>query len=102
MVATAEIGRGAAKLLPESWTGRRVVELERPRRVTPNEVANIRDALKQPCQRDLHRSRLERCRRIERPRLQRRESSQREVGHISNALSRQIIDEPVIAALYRF
>lgn len=41
MVATADIGREAAKLLQESWTGRRVVELEGPHRVTPNEVANI-------------------------------------------------------------
>ncbi len=41
MVATADIGREAAKLLQESWTGRRVVELEGPRRVTPDEVANI-------------------------------------------------------------
>src|SRR5580692_2238057 len=30
MVATADIGREAAKLLQESWTGRRVVELEGP------------------------------------------------------------------------
>ena len=41
MVATADIGREAAKLLQETWTGRRVVELEGPRRVTPEEVANI-------------------------------------------------------------
>ncbi|HWZ82616.1 MAG TPA: NmrA family NAD(P)-binding protein [Terriglobales bacterium] len=41
MVATADIGREAAKLLQESWTGRRVVELEGPRRVAPNEIANI-------------------------------------------------------------
>jgi NAD(P)H dehydrogenase (quinone) len=41
MVATADIGREAAKVLQESWTGRRVVELEGPRRVTPDEVANI-------------------------------------------------------------
>src|SRR3984957_359477 len=40
MVATADIGREAAKLLQESWTGRRVVELEGPRRVTPDEVAH--------------------------------------------------------------
>jgi NAD(P)H dehydrogenase (quinone) len=40
MVATADIGREAAKLLQESWTGRRIVELEGPRRVTPDEVAN--------------------------------------------------------------
>jgi NAD(P)-dependent dehydrogenase (short-subunit alcohol dehydrogenase family) len=39
MVATADIGREAAKLLQESWSGRRVVELEGPRRVTPDEVA---------------------------------------------------------------
>ena len=40
MVATADIGREAAKLLQESWTGRRVVELEGPRRVTPDEIAS--------------------------------------------------------------
>jgi uncharacterized protein YbjT (DUF2867 family) len=40
MVATADIGREAAKLLQESWIGRRVVELEGPRRVTPDEVAH--------------------------------------------------------------
>jgi hypothetical protein len=40
MVATADIGREAAKLLQELWTGRRVAELEGPRRVTPDEVAN--------------------------------------------------------------
>jgi uncharacterized protein YbjT (DUF2867 family) len=40
MVATADIGREAAKLLQESWTGLRVVELEGPRRVTPDEIAN--------------------------------------------------------------
>lgn len=39
MVATADIARTAAGLLQEKWTGRRVVELEGPRRVTPNEVA---------------------------------------------------------------
>jgi NAD(P)H dehydrogenase (quinone) len=41
MVATADIGREAANLLQESWTGRRVAELEGPRRVTPDEAANI-------------------------------------------------------------
>src|SRR5580700_3379472 len=40
MVATPDIGHEAAKLLQESWAGRRVVELEGPRRVTPNEIAN--------------------------------------------------------------
>jgi len=39
MVATADIGRVAAELLRESWTGRRVVELEGPRRITPNQIA---------------------------------------------------------------
>ncbi|HQT47415.1 MAG TPA: NmrA family transcriptional regulator, partial [Acidocella sp.] len=39
MVATADIGTLAAALLQETWVGRRVVELEGPRRVTPNEIA---------------------------------------------------------------
>ena len=39
MVATADVGRVAAELLQERWTGRRVVELEGPARVTPNEIA---------------------------------------------------------------
>jgi NAD(P)H dehydrogenase (quinone) len=39
MVATADIGRVAAELLRETWNGRRVVELEGPRRVTPNDIA---------------------------------------------------------------
>jgi NAD(P)H dehydrogenase (quinone) len=39
MVATADIGRVATGLLQERWSGRRVVELEGPRRVTPNEIA---------------------------------------------------------------
>jgi NAD(P)H dehydrogenase (quinone) len=39
MVATADVGRVAAELLQETWNGRRVVELEGPRRVTPNEIA---------------------------------------------------------------
>jgi uncharacterized protein YbjT (DUF2867 family) len=38
MVATADIGRVAAGLLRETWTGRRVVELEGPHRVTPNGI----------------------------------------------------------------
>ncbi len=38
MVATADIGKVAAELLQEQWSGHRVVELEGPRRVTPNEV----------------------------------------------------------------
>jgi uncharacterized protein YbjT (DUF2867 family) len=41
MVATADIGRTAAKLIQETWRGRRVVELEGPQRVTPNDIAAI-------------------------------------------------------------
>jgi uncharacterized protein YbjT (DUF2867 family) len=39
MVATADIGRVAADLLQEAWSSHRVVELEGPHRVTPNEIA---------------------------------------------------------------
>ncbi|MGA3260215.1 MAG: NmrA family NAD(P)-binding protein [Bryobacteraceae bacterium] len=39
MVATADIGRVAAELLQETWSGRRVVELEGPYRVTPDDIA---------------------------------------------------------------
>jgi NAD(P)H dehydrogenase (quinone) len=39
MVATADIGRLASELLQETWTGHRVVELEAPNRVTPNQIA---------------------------------------------------------------
>jgi uncharacterized protein YbjT (DUF2867 family) len=39
MVATADVGRAAADLLLESWRGVRIVELEGPHRVTPNEIA---------------------------------------------------------------
>jgi uncharacterized protein YbjT (DUF2867 family) len=41
MVATADIGKVAAALLQETWSGHRVVELEGPQRVTPNEIATI-------------------------------------------------------------
>ena len=36
MVATADIGRLAAQLLQETWSGHRIVELEGAYRVTPN------------------------------------------------------------------
>ena len=39
MVATADIGKLAAELLQESWTGKRVVELEGPVRITPHDIA---------------------------------------------------------------
>jgi uncharacterized protein YbjT (DUF2867 family) len=39
MVATADIGRVAAELLQAKWSGRKIVELEGPRRITPNAIA---------------------------------------------------------------
>jgi NAD(P)H dehydrogenase (quinone) len=39
MVATQDVGRVAAKLIQEDWTGTRVVELEGPHRVSPNDLA---------------------------------------------------------------
>jgi uncharacterized protein YbjT (DUF2867 family) len=39
MVATADVGRLAAALLQETWRGTRVVELEGPRRVSPDDIA---------------------------------------------------------------
>jgi len=41
MVSTIDIGRVAAELIQETWSGQRVVELEGPRRVTPAEIAAI-------------------------------------------------------------
>jgi uncharacterized protein YbjT (DUF2867 family) len=40
MVAAKDVGRIAAELIQEDWTGRRVVELEGPRRVSPNDLAD--------------------------------------------------------------
>ncbi|MBY4768156.1 NmrA family NAD(P)-binding protein [Burkholderia ambifaria] len=39
MVATEDVGRVAAELLQQTWRGVRVVELEGPRRVSPNDLA---------------------------------------------------------------
>jgi uncharacterized protein YbjT (DUF2867 family) len=39
MIATADIGRVAAALLQEDWTGRRVVELEAARRYAAKDIA---------------------------------------------------------------
>jgi uncharacterized protein YbjT (DUF2867 family) len=39
MIATADVGRVSAQLLQQRWHGVRVVELEGPRRVTPNDIA---------------------------------------------------------------
>jgi len=40
MIATDDVGRTAAALLQEHWEGRRVVELEGARRVSPNVLAD--------------------------------------------------------------
>jgi NAD(P)H dehydrogenase (quinone) len=49
MVATADIGRLAAELLQTTWSGRMVVELEGPHRVTPEEIAvTLADLLGRP------------------------------------------------------
>lgn len=39
MIATEDVGRVAAELIHETWTGRRIVELEFERRISPDEVA---------------------------------------------------------------
>ena len=39
MVATKDIGTFAARLIQQDWSGKRVVELEGPRRVSPNDLA---------------------------------------------------------------
>ena len=40
MVAAKDVGRLAAKLIREDWTGTRIVELEGPNRITPNDLAD--------------------------------------------------------------
>jgi uncharacterized protein YbjT (DUF2867 family) len=58
MIATADVGRLAAQLLQEHWMGRRVVELEGPLRVSPNDIARTlatildREVRVQPVPRD--------------------------------------------------
>ncbi|HEY4067036.1 MAG TPA: NAD(P)H-binding protein, partial [Burkholderiaceae bacterium] len=39
MVSTADVARHAAQLLRQTWSGRRIVELEGPSRVSPNQLA---------------------------------------------------------------
>jgi NAD(P)H dehydrogenase (quinone) len=39
MVATDDVGRTAAELLLEDWRGHRVIEVEGPARVSPNDLA---------------------------------------------------------------
>ena len=49
MVATRDIGVTAARLIQQDWTGTRVVELEGPRRVSPNDLAqSFAEALGRP------------------------------------------------------
>jgi uncharacterized protein YbjT (DUF2867 family) len=49
MVATEDIGRVAAELIQQTWTGERVVELDGPARVSPNDLAkNFASALGHP------------------------------------------------------
>jgi uncharacterized protein YbjT (DUF2867 family) len=53
MVATADIGRVAAELIQTTWSGRSVVELEGPHRVTPAEIAyTFADLLGRPVRTD--------------------------------------------------
>lgn len=53
MVATADIGRVAAELIQTTWSGRSVVELEGPHRVTPEEIAaTFADLLGRPVRTD--------------------------------------------------
>jgi NAD(P)H dehydrogenase (quinone) len=45
MVATADIGLVAAELLRKTWSGKKIVELEGPHRITPEEIAATFSAL---------------------------------------------------------
>ncbi|MCS0495699.1 NmrA family NAD(P)-binding protein [Ancylobacter sp. MQZ15Z-1] len=49
MVATQDVGRTAAALLRETWSGTRIVELEGPARVSPDDLARaFADAVGRP------------------------------------------------------
>ncbi|GLK73137.1 NmrA family NAD(P)-binding protein [Ancylobacter dichloromethanicus] len=49
MVATQDVGHTAAVLLREDWSGTRIVELEGPARVSPNDIASaLAIALERP------------------------------------------------------
>jgi len=39
MVSTLDVGRTVARLLRETWSGKRIVNLEGPKRVSPNDIA---------------------------------------------------------------
>lgn len=51
MVATADVAEAAAELLQENWAGRRIVDLEGPRRLAP---ADLADALASALGRPVH------------------------------------------------
>ncbi|MBA8876461.1 NmrA family NAD(P)-binding protein [Phyllobacterium myrsinacearum] len=40
MIATADVGRFAAQCMQDTWTGRRIIEIEGPARVSPNDIAD--------------------------------------------------------------
>jgi NAD(P)H dehydrogenase (quinone) len=49
MVATSDIGRAAAEIIQTTWNGRKVVQLEGPHRVSPEEIAaTLADLLGRP------------------------------------------------------
>jgi NAD(P)H dehydrogenase (quinone) len=49
MIATEDVGHVAARLLREEWRGTRIVELEGPARISPNDLAQaLAAALKRP------------------------------------------------------
>jgi uncharacterized protein YbjT (DUF2867 family) len=49
MVAAEDVGRVAAELIQADWTGVRVIELEGPRRLTPNDLADaFASAMRKP------------------------------------------------------
>jgi NAD(P)H dehydrogenase (quinone) len=51
MVATQDVGRTAAELIRQDWIGQRIVELEGPARVSPNDLASaFAHALGKPVQ----------------------------------------------------
>jgi len=45
MVATADIGQLASRLIQESWKGHRVVEIEGPTRISPDAIGKILSAI---------------------------------------------------------
>jgi len=40
MVATADVGRVSAELMQQTWTGKRIIELEGPVRISPTDLAH--------------------------------------------------------------